>query len=187
MPINRDFFFEQCRWSLFAGRYRQSQVAGLSFLLDHWEERHAQKDDRWLAYILATSHHETDKKHAPIEEYGKGRGRSYGKPAGPFGRIYFGRGYCQLTWHHNYERFENRLGLPLLLQPELACDPEHAVVILFEGMLLGLYTGRKLADYIAGAKCDWVNARRVVNGLDKAQLIADHARRFYAALSYTTE
>ncbi len=34
----------------------------------------------------------------PIEEYGRGKGRKYGAPAGPYGKIYFGRGYVQLTW-----------------------------------------------------------------------------------------
>lgn len=187
MGINRSFFFEQCRWTLFAGRYTTAQVQGLTRLLDHWEASHADRDDRWLAYILATSHHETDKKHQPIEEYGKGRGRAYGRPAGPHGHVYYGRGYCQLTWVHNYERFGKLLGLPLLAEPHLACEPATATLILFRGMIEGLYTGKRLGHYIEGAKCDWVNARRVVNGIDKAQLIADHARRFYAAISYTTD
>lgn len=187
MAINRSFFFEQCRWTLFAGRYTTGQVEGLTGLLDHWEANFAASDDRWLAYILATSHHETDKKHQPIEEYGRGRGRAYGKPAGPHGHVYYGRGYCQLTWDHNYRRVGNLLGLPLLAQPELACEPPTAITILFRGMIEGFYTGKRLSNYIAREKCDWVNARRVVNGVDKAQLIADHARRFYAAISYTTD
>ena len=187
MSINREFFFQQCRWTLFAGRYTQAQVHGLNHLLDHWETHYASEDDRWLAYILATSHHETDKKHQPIEEYGRGRGRPYGRPSGPHGHVYYGRGYCQLTWEINYRRFERLLGLPLVEQPDLACEPETAAVILFRGMIEGLFTGRKLGHYISGKKCDWVNARRVVNGLDKANLIADHARRFYAAISYTRD
>jgi hypothetical protein len=183
--INRQFFFEQCRFTLFGGGFRQAQVNGLTLLLDRWERDHASRDDRWLAYILATVHHETDKKFQPLEEYGRGRGRPYGRPAGPHGHRYFGRGYCQLTWDHNYRRFGELLGLPLLAQPDLACEPGPAADILFRGMIDGLYTGKKLADYINGARCDWVNARRIVNGTDKAHLIADHARRFYAAIGYT--
>ncbi len=186
MGINRQFFFEEARFRLFDGRFRASQVEGLTLLLDRWERDHADKDDRWLAYILATVHHETDKSFRPLEEYGKGRGKAYGRPVPPYNQAYYGRGYCQLTWDYNYRRFGDFLGLPLLAQPHLACEPGPAADILFLGMIQGLYTGRRLAQYIDGAKCDFVNARRIVNGLDKAHLIADHARRFYAAISYTT-
>ena len=50
MPqINRKFFFDEVRARLFDGRFRQSQVDGLTSLLSYWEENHADKDDRWLA------------------------------------------------------------------------------------------------------------------------------------------
>ncbi len=179
MTINRDFFFDYARTTLFGGSLRQGQVGGLTLLLDTWDKDHAAKDDRWLAYILATTHHETDRTMRPIEEYGKGRGR-------PYAPRYYGRGYCQLTWDYNYDRFGRLLGVDLLNQPEMALDPVHAAPILFTGMIRGLYTGKKLGDYILGAKCDWVNARRIVNGTDKANAIADYARRYYAAISHTT-
>lgn len=186
MAINRDFFFDSTRLWLFNGKLKQSQVNGLNLILDRWERDHGRDDDRWLAYILATVHHETDKTFQPVEEYGRGRGRPYGRPAGPFGQCYYGRGFCQLTWDYNFRKFGDLLSLDLLRQPDLALEPPVAADILFLGMVKGLYTGKKLADYIAGAKCDWVNARRIVNGVDKANLIADHARRFYGSISYTT-
>ena len=179
MTINRDFFFDFARTSLFGGSLRQSQVAGLTMLLDTWDADHAALDDRWLAYILATVHHETDRTFRPIEEYGRGRGR-------PYAPRYYGRGYCQLTWDYNYRKFGQLLGVDLYDRPELALDPVHAAPILFIGMIRGLYTGKKLGDYIAGPRCDWVNARRIVNGTDKANAIADYARRYYAAISHTT-
>jgi hypothetical protein len=46
------------------------------------------------------------------------------------------------------------------------------------GMRLGSFTGKKLADYIHGGKADYVNARRIINGLDRAQTIAQYATRF---------
>ena len=71
--INRKFFFEEVRGRLFDGRFKQSQVNGLTGLLDYWEAKHSDKDDRWLAYALATVHYEVDRKMQPIKEYGGAR------------------------------------------------------------------------------------------------------------------
>jgi putative chitinase len=59
--------------------------------------------------------------------------------------------------------------------------PEHAAAIMFDGMVEGWFTGKKLADYF-GAKSNWTNARRIINGTDKAATIADYALEFFAAL-----
>lgn len=130
---------------------------------------------RWLAYILATVEHETARSFAPVEEVGHGLGKAYGP-------VYYGRGYCQLTWEVNYARFGKLLGLDLVQHPELALEPGAAATILFRGMTEGLYTGRKLGDYIAGAKCDYLDARHIVNGTDRAAHIADLARDYSFAL-----
>jgi len=53
-------------------------------------------------------------------------------------------------------------------------------------MQRGWFTGRRLADYFNPTRGDWVNARRIINGTDKANLVASHAQAYYAALSYTT-
>ena len=74
MGINRKFFFDFVRRQLFKGRLRQTQVDGLNFILDVWEASYARKDDRWLAYALDTTHHETDARMQPIHEY---EGRRY--------------------------------------------------------------------------------------------------------------
>ena len=58
--------------------------------------------------------------------------------------------------------------------------------ILFEGMILGTFTGKKFADYFSPTKEDWTGARRIINGTDKKELIASYAKRYYAAISYTT-
>jgi hypothetical protein len=50
----------------------------------------------------------------------------------------------------------------------------------------GSFTGVKLANYFSSDKDDWVNARRIINGLDKANLIAAYAKSYYAAISHTT-
>lgn len=70
--------------------------------------------------------------------------------------------------------------------PELALRLDIATRTLFLGMMKGSFTGRKVADYFGPDKEDWVNARRIVNGLDRANLIATYAKSYYAAISYTT-
>lgn len=183
--INRKFFFETVRSRLFGGRLTQQQVDGMTAILDRWEEHHAKDDDRWLAYMLATAYHETDKKMWPIEEYGKGKGKPYGKPDPETGKVYYGRGLVQLTWKRNYERMSEILKVDLVNNPDLALDLDISVRIMFYGMINGTFTGKKLGDYFNESKEDWVQARRIINALDKANLIADHAKKFYSAISYT--
>jgi putative chitinase len=52
-------------------------------------------------------------------------------------------------------------------------------------METGTFTGRKFADFFVGPKTDWLNARRIINGKDCAEIIEIYARKFYAALSHT--
>ncbi|MDB5680794.1 MAG: putative chitinase, partial [Sphingomonas bacterium] len=40
-------------------------------------------------------------------------------------------------------------------------------------------------DFFSSAKEDWVNARKIINGIESAQLVASHARSYYAAISHT--
>jgi hypothetical protein len=54
--------------------------------------------------------------------------------------------------------------------------------IMSVGMIQGLFTGAKLADFVDGERCDYRNARRIVNGLDRAELIAGYARTLEAIL-----
>lgn len=186
-PINRRFFFDQVRLTLFDGRLRQPQIAGLTAFLDKWEAEHDADDDRWLAYVLATTHHETGRRFQPIEEIGKGQGRPYGKPDPVTGHRYYGRGYVQLTWKNNYRKLGDALGVDLVNRPELALDVGIALRIIFFGMINGSFTGRGLPRYFNATTEDWRNARRIVNGLDRADDIASMARRYYAAVSYTVD
>lgn len=94
-----------------------------------------------------------------------------------------GAGYVQLTGRRNFAEFSVRLGVDLVGNPDLACDPKHACAILFDGMMDGVFTGVGLRKYIKpGVLRDFVGARRVVNGTDKADLIAGYAGRFMGAL-----
>lgn len=191
MPINRNFFFKQIKQTLFSGKLNQTQVTGLTCILDEWEKNYFKNDDRFLAYMLATAHHETDRKINGIEEYGKGNTKPYGKKIKMCrtiyltpNKIYYGRGLVQLTWYENYEKAGNKLGIDLIGNPDLALDINYATKILFAGMSEGWFTGKKLSSYFNGPVEDWVNARKIINGLDKANLIASYAHQYYAGISY---
>lgn len=191
--INRKFFFDYVRLHLFGGSLTQGQVGGLTAILDYWEDNFSAKDDRWLAYMLATAHHETDRKFQAIEEYGKGKGKKYGSNFKMNGThytdtsgLFYGRGLVQLTWYENYQKMGKQFKVDLLQHPELALDLPIAVKIMFYGMMNGSFTGKKLSDYFTANKEEWVNARRIINGTDKANLIAGYGKQFYAAISHTT-
>ena len=100
---------------------------------------------------------------------------------------YCGKGLVQLTWRFNYRRMGQLLKLPLEDNPDLAMKPDVAVKIMFEGMLRaesfrGDFTGKSLEDYFNSKTTDWINARRIINGTDKASEIANIAKFFYADL-----
>ena len=191
--MNRTTFYNEIRATLFAGRLLQSQVDGINCKLDAWDQS-GYADLRWLAYMLATCYHETDRKMQPIEEYGKGKGRPYGQKIRHDGRtythpdkIYYGRGDVQLTWYENYELMGKLLGIPLLEQPELALQPEISARIMIEGMTKGKsnrgdFTGVSLGNYFNSTKDDPINARKIINGLDKAGLIAGYHYKFLSAI-----
>ena len=181
--IDRGIFFIQIR-SLF-GRMSQSQVEGLNSLLDVVGGCLINE----AAYMLATAYHETAHTMQPIEEYGKGRGRDYGKrlkmsrkPYSDTLPIYYGRGYVQLTWYENYEKAGKKVGVDLLNEPGWALSAPIAAKIMREGMIEGWFTGKKLNDYVGLRTADYVSARRIINGMDKAQFIAGYAVVFELAL-----
>ena len=44
--INRKFFFDYVKLHLFGGTLAQSQVDGMTAILDEWEKKHPNEDDR---------------------------------------------------------------------------------------------------------------------------------------------
>ena len=180
--LDRSIFFAEIKKSLFGGSFKQSQVDGTTTKLDVWETQYCNNDLRYLAYALATSYHETARTMQPIEEYGKGKGRKYGVK-GKYGQVPYGRGDVQLTWDYNYEKADKELNLngALLKDFNLALRPDISASIMYRGMIEGWFTGRKLSQYF-GKTSDWKGARKIINGTDKAELIATYAQKFYAAI-----
>jgi predicted chitinase len=196
--INRKAFFDAVRPRLFSGAMAQAQVDGLEVLLTTWERDYRDEVTiSQLAYILATAYHETARTMQPVKEFGGAaylannydvtgknpeRARKHGNDKVGDGIKYAGRGYVQLTWKNNYRRMGQLLGVDLVAFPDRAMEPVLAARIMFDGMVDGIFTGRKLTDYIKGDLVDYVNVRRIVNGTDRAELIAGYARQFEAAL-----
>lgn len=180
--MNRIRFDSEVRRMLFGGTLTASQLEGLTTILGTWAELYPDADRRWLAYVLATAHHETARTMQPIREFGFGRGKPYGRPDPETGHVYAGRGYVQLTWRENYRRLSDVAGVDLVADPDRALEPAIAARILCVGMVRGLFTGKSLADYFNDAEEDWRRARRIVNGLDQAKAIADYGRTYHVAL-----
>lgn len=185
--VKRDFFFATVRNEF--GSLSQSQVDGFNAILAEWDVFSGSSDKRWLAYMLATAWHETDKTMKGIEEYGKGKGRPYGKPHPITNKIYYGRGLVQITWYENYLKMSKILydDNRLVWDPDLALDLKVATKIMFEGMTTGKsfkgdFTNRHLGQYFNLKKDDPVGARWIVNGQDKAKKIATHHIKFLTAI-----
>jgi hypothetical protein len=185
MPYDRKHFFDTVRKDLFNG---------MNYLLETWERHFEQNNPNdgtmWLAYALATFYHETAYTMQPIEEYGKGAGKSYGQPVAPHNVAYYGRGHVQLTWDTNYKNgqqyLKDRYGVHANIYPEphLMLHASTSALVSYDGMIHGWFTGVGLPKYLSKAKGieDPINARRIVNGTDKASTIANYYWLFKKAL-----
>lgn len=192
MTMSRAAFFAEAR-PIFGGTLTTGQVDGINAILDAWE-RYGDGNPRHLAYLLATTRHETADTMQPIHERGKRAyfdkyepGTKIGKRLGNTlkgdGFRFRGRGFVQLTGRRNYAKAAKSIGLDIVKEPDLALVPATAARILIVGCLDGWFTGKKLSDY----PNDFVEARRVVNGTDRGVLIAGYAYRFLDAIKKATE
>lgn len=174
-------FFNRVR--LKVGKLTPEQVAGFEAVLEAAKGAplaHA-------AYMLATAYHETAGTMRPVreafwltEEWRKKNLRYY---------PYYGRGYVQLTWEGNYRRADEELDLggTLLAKLDRAMEPGIAARIMRRGMDEGWFAkGATLAKYlptkVPALTAQFKQARRIINGMDKADKIAGEAETFQTAL-----
>lgn len=198
MPVNVPAgaaFFDAMR-PVFGGSLTQDQVNGLVVILEAWAKVGSGKL-RDLAYILATAKHETANTMQPVRETlastdAKAKeALTKAWKAGKLGSVksdywsggFFGRGYVQLTHKANYEKAGQKLGIDLVADPSKAMIPEVAALILIRGMQEGWFTGKKLADFPS----DFVSSRAIVNGSDRASLIAGYAYAILQGLEKVME
>ena len=187
---NREYFFI-CYRNTF-GKLTIKKVKSLEFLLSKLEKSTRVDSNAKRAYTLATIKWETADTFEPITEYGS---KAYlkSKKNNP----YIGRGYVQLTWRTNYFNFGNAINIDLVGNPVLANDPEVAWKVLEIGMTddyetQGLekvddpnFTSSTLEDYFDNGKCDYENARKIINPKDYKSYkpIAEMANKFYGCLT----
>ena len=182
---NRELFFHN--YGNYFGRLNQSQVDGLEFLLSKFDNENFSAEQ--VAYMLATVKWETAHTFQPIEERG---GYNYFKYLiGKLGirnlieaNKFKGRGYIMITGRTNFEKFSLIMGIDFITNPELVREPENAYKIMIYGFVNGTFTGKKITDYIDGDKLDYFNARKIINGLDKASLIQRYAEKIFEGLKY---
>jgi hypothetical protein len=155
--------------------FSEKEKEAVKYLVDtFYSEGH--EDIRLLAYALATVRIECGSNMMPVREgfaatdelaraHVKKHNRKYATEFN--GHVYYGRGYVQLTWLHNYkqEGIENN--------PDKALGPEFAARLLFKGLLDGRWngSGKGLMYYLDQG--DVYNARRTVNATNKAQTVAN--------------
>lgn len=135
-----------------------------------------------IAYVLATADWETNHTFEPVRE-AYWLSEAWRKRHLSRYYPYYGRGYVQLTWRENYEKYSKLLDIDLVNDPDIALQPDVAAFILVHGFKAGAFTGKKLEDYVNEDKRDYKNARRCINGLDRCQEIAELAENYLESLN----
>jgi putative chitinase len=191
IPPRPERFFDALRAGLLGPSLSQEEVDGCNAILTAC----AGWPLSWTAYALATAYHETAHTLQPVVERG---GAAYfmrmydpgglrptvaarlGNCEAGDGARFCGRGYVQLTGRANYLR------AGLADEPDLALSPAVAADVLERGMREGWFSGRRLMDVLPlggrASRNQFRAARTVVNGRDRADLVADYAMRFQDAL-----
>ncbi|GAB3318135.1 hypothetical protein GCM10027299_09620 [Larkinella ripae] len=192
MQIHRANFFNGYRTHF--GPLSQQKVVAIDTLIDFIEA-----DTGWttgdvsirqLAYTLATFQHETAGTMEPISEYGSENyfntrygphtnvGKQLGNTQEGDGARYKGRGFLMITGRSNYRHMGELFNVDLINNPSLANEPKLSYAISMAGLRTGSFTGKCISNYINEKKTDYFNARRAVNGVDRAELIASYAVKF---------
>jgi putative chitinase len=164
------------------GRPNQAQSESIAQIIMSFMI-YGDRDLNKLSYILSTAWHESklqlvkEKRGTPGSDLHKLQEKYWDSG-------FYGRGFVQLTHRDNYAKLGKLLNIDLVNNPDLALDRRYAADIIVLGMMQGLFTGVSLRNYISPSHQDYVSARKVVNGLDRAQLIADYTTKLNNSLEY---
>lgn len=210
--IDRETFYDDMRNEMLSGKLTLDQVKGTEVILDFWESPPIKitgkfktnwdiRNIEWLAYILATTYHESARTMQTGDEYGSDayftrmyeHRKDLGNDTKGDGAKFHGRGYVQITGRNNYRKMSKAVreyypdAPDFTVEPDAVKIPKYAVLIMFYGMIQGTFTGKALKNYIGdpdkGQNVDFFYARRIVNGLDKAKLIGGYAEKAIHALT----
>lgn len=180
--MDKTKFYDSIRSSV---NLTTQNVLGMDQVLDYLEQH--EDNLQQAAYIIATAWWETAQTMMPVREaywlsenWRKKNLRYY-----PF----YGRGYVQITWEYNYKKASDYFGVDFVKNPDLVMEPKYALPILVVGSNEGWFTRKSLDDYIDNEEendseelREYKNARRVINGTDKADAIAKLALVFAKGL-----
>ena len=179
--MDRSIFFDLYRKNLDGnGVITKEEVQDIDVFLNFFERDIKRFTIRQWAYVFATVYHETGKTFKPLRE-SPDRDDAWRKRNFRY-FPYYGRGYVQLTWERNYALYSKKVGTDLVKNPDKAMDPAIAWYVLVDGFTTGSFTGKRMLHYVNSSVVDYVNARRIINGVDKAQTIAGYANKFYDIL-----
>jgi putative chitinase len=196
-------FFAVARAGLLGPTLDDGEVRGCNAIVAAFEG-HPVGD---VAYALATAYLETAHTMQPVKEANwlsekaanryffrqydieglrPAKARELGNIHPGDGVKFPGRGYPQVTGRNNYQKAQDIFGVPFVEQPELMMVSENAAKVMEHFMEHGLFTGKKLADYIprtgTATRAQFVPARRIINGTDRAGDVADYAVAFQSYL-----
>jgi hypothetical protein len=194
MTFDRELLFSLIRKHFFNGSITdQRTVDTINEMISLWESKYSTLPLDFLGYAFATAYHETQYVLYPNRELGgngylkkmydiTGDRPDLAKRNGNInpgdGVLYAGKGLAHITWRNNYRRLGRKLGIPLEEKPELALHVKYAVLILIDGMLDGEFTSVSLFNCYKNNEFDAVKARKIINGTDKAQTIANYSYKF---------
>lgn len=152
------------------------KIGHTQLLIDTCEKYNLLRNE--CAYVLATAYHETAATMKPVKEaYWLNNAEEWRKKNLRY-YPWYGRGFVQITWKENYIRAGEELNEDLTTNPDRVMEPQISANIAVVGMLEGWFTGKKLSDYITLQKSDFKGARKIINGTDKADLIAGYAKDY---------
>lgn len=205
--MDRKAFYDGVRSKLF-GTLSATQVKGIEAVLNEWDKG-GYTDERWLAYALATAHHETGARFAPVVEnlnYSAKRLTEVWKTrfptlasATPYAnnpqklanKVYGGRNGNvgpDDGWRYRGRGLvqitfkDNYAKYGLADNPDKASEVGTAAFILIDGMVNGRFTGLALRHFFDHDTDDALGARKIINPDANGDEVATHYRKYLDAL-----